>query len=135
MTGNWAARGKARVQAKVATRLRVAADSLRSELYGVLEAGRVGRGETYGDHTASAPGDPPARDTGHLMESVRYLVDEQKLEAVVGPLEQGATIRNPKVVPYAPLLEYGTRTMAPRPWFRVGVLAWAAKWRAKRGRP
>lgn len=57
-------------------------------------------------HRASAPGDPPATDTGRLLNSIRFdLVN--KLTATVG-----------SNVEYAAWLEYGTLTMAARPFMR-----------------
>ena len=110
--------------------IRVRADSLRSEEYGVLEASRIGRGEHWPGqpNPSSAPGDPPARQTGHLMESVRYIVHPTELRAIVGPLERGSTIDGPRPVPYAAPLEYGSLHVEPRPWIRPAYERWRAKW-------
>lgn len=54
-------------------------------------------------HQASAPGEAPATDTGRLANSV---VTED-----TGPL----TIEVGTDVEYGPYLEFGTRTIAPRP--------------------
>lgn len=54
-------------------------------------------------HQASAPGEAPATDTGRLANSVT--IDD------VGPL----TIEVGTDVEYGPFLEFGTRTIAPRP--------------------
>jgi phage gpG-like protein len=64
---------------------------------------------------ASAPGDPPAPDSGALRNSVKY--HEQKGKDVVGTDQ-----------PQAPALEYGTKTagkdhnvvILPRPFMRPG---------------
>lgn len=58
-------------------------------------------------HTASAPGQAPASDTGRLVGSI-YTTETGRLEATVGsPLA------------YAYYLEHGTRRMAARPvWLR-----------------
>ncbi len=53
----------------------------------------------------SFPGDPPGRDTGVLMESIRFVIDSDGLGASVGsPLD------------YALHLEFGTRYIAERPF-------------------
>jgi HK97 gp10 family phage protein len=58
-------------------------------------------------HQASAPGEPPASDTGHLLMSIDTSVDPQKL---TGNVNFGSK--------YANWLEYGTRYMEPRPFAR-----------------
>ena len=68
-------------------------------------------GETYVKknpnrvHRASAPGQPPASDTGRLANSITF-DREGSLTAVVG-----------SALVYALYLEYGTRRMAARPFF------------------
>jgi len=54
-------------------------------------------------HTASAPGQPPATDTGTLVSSL-YFTQETRLQATIGSR-----------LAYAYYLEYGTSRMAPRP--------------------
>lgn len=66
-----------------------------------------------GIHRASAPGDPPAVDTGHLRRSMQ--VDASRLN------QQQPTARIGTNVEYARGLEYGTRSIAPRPYFRPSV--------------
>jgi HK97 gp10 family phage protein len=82
----------------------------------VRELSQPGSGETYTrgsvSHTASAPGQPPAVDTGRLRSSITFV--------------PGADARGPYVdvgtnVEYAPYLEFGTRKMASRPFFRTAV--------------
>lgn len=145
--------------------LRVRSESLRSEIYGVLEEARVGRGQAYimrglrpGEkydpdtdsmgvsplgylfpvrkrdkpHYASAPGDPPARDTGRLMESVKVVsLDTESLVALVGPDPAAFKDRD-----YYPLrLEFGTRAMAPRPFMRPALERFKQAIRSGEGRP
>ncbi|MCK9513755.1 MAG: hypothetical protein M0R28_21370 [Pigmentiphaga sp.] len=145
--------------------LRVRSRSMSSEIYGVLEEARVGRGQAYimrglrpGEkydpdtdsmgvsplghlfparkrdkpHFASAPGDPPARDTGRLMESVKVVsLDEQSLTALVGPDPAAFKDRD-----YYPLrLEFGTRAMAPRPFMRPALERFKQAIRSGEGRP
>lgn len=58
-------------------------------------------------HQASAPGEPPATDTGRLVTSIVSDV-ERDGRSVVGIVEARTE--------YAVHLEYGTRNMAPRPF-------------------
>jgi HK97 gp10 family phage protein len=70
---------------------------------------QTGTGRQYGRHQASAPGQPPATDTGRLAASIREELrqDGKGLVEVVGTN-----------VVYARPLERGTRSMAPRPFLR-----------------
>jgi len=83
-------------------------------------------------HFASAPGDPPARDTGRLMESVKVVsLDEQNLTALVGPDPAAFQDRD-----YYPLrLEFGTRAMAPRPFMRPALERFKQAIHSGEGRP
>lgn len=81
--------------------------------------GRLRRGRARVPHQASAPGEPPATDTGRLRATVSHVVaeDADGLYAEVG---SGA---NPAIpgVQYAVFLELGTRFMEPRPWLRPSL--------------
>jgi hypothetical protein len=61
-------------------------------------------------HQASAPGEPPATDTGRLVQSARTEFDQEKL--------QGDAIWS---TDYAGKLEYGTPKIEPRPYASVAV--------------
>ena len=76
--------------------------------------GRLRRGRDRVPHQASAPGEPPATDTGRLRATVSHVVATDA-EGVYAEVGSGA---NPAVpgVKYALFLEQGTRHMAPRPW-------------------
>lgn len=63
----------------------------------------------YKFHRASAPGEAPARDMGALSNSIRAK-RSGKLQYMVFTNSD-----------YAQALEFGTRKMAPRPFFRVAV--------------
>lgn len=67
-----------------------------------------GAGEVYGNHQASAPGDPPAVDTGRLRSSYDFQTGPDYVDI-------GSNVE------YAPYLEFGTRTIAPRPHLRRAV--------------
>ena len=79
-------------------------------------------GKFYGSHQASAPGEPPAKDTGTFLRSVFNEPSKSGFAALVG-----------SDVKYAKWLEFGTRKagifaqkivgktgggMAPRPWLQ-----------------
>lgn len=65
---------------------------------------KPGSGRVYGKHRASAPGEPPATDTGDLISSIRSSI--QPTEATIVADEK-----------YAIWLEAGTSKMKPRPFF------------------
>ena len=69
-------------------------------------------GKTYGNHTASAAGEPPATDRGFLVGSITFKVDRTS-EEVVGTVSVSA--------PYAPHLEFGTTNMAARPFLHPAL--------------
>ncbi len=60
----------------------------------------------------SAPGEPPARVSGELMDSVAYEVVES---------DRGLVVLVGASAPYALALEYGTRRMAARPFLRPSL--------------
>ncbi len=97
------------VKAEVAEALgEVAAD--------VIEEARraLGGGESsgFGKRQASAPGGPPADPSGALAAS---------LSAALETAEPQVTIT--AASPHAAFLEYGTRTMAARPFLRPAIAA------------
>lgn len=61
-------------------------------------------------HQASAPGEPFANDTGALMQS-------KTIELMQSELLARLVFRTK----YAPMLEYGTRKMEPRPYARPAL--------------
>ena len=69
-------------------------------------------GAVYGNHQASAPGQPPATDTGQLVRSITMSVEGTDGE-VVGVIRASA--------PYAAMLEFGTSNIAPRPYMQPGL--------------
>lgn len=70
---------------------------------------KPGQGERYGDHRASAPGDPPASDTGNLRRTISRKVD-RNLWGFVG------YVGTPEK--YGAGLERGTSEVEPRPWLK-----------------
>ncbi len=71
-----------------------------------------GGGKLYGGHRASAPGQAPTTWTGDLRASITHTVMKLGLflTAIVGSDKD-----------HAPLLEFGTSKMAPRPFMRVTI--------------
>lgn len=63
-----------------------------------------------GVHRASAPGQPPAVDTGHLRRSIQ--VDVSRLREANPRARAGTNVK------YAAGLEYGMRRVAKRPYMR-----------------
>ena len=74
----------------------------------VLSGPKTGR--VYGSHQASAPGQPPASDTGRLVSSIRWEFTGSRL-----------AIRLIAGTVYASYLEFGTSIMAPRPFLRRAI--------------
>lgn len=68
------------------------------------KSGRVYRRRGV-EHQASAPGEPPASDTGTLVNARRIDLIPERLAA-----------RLTFTAAYAPHLQFGTRKMAPRPF-------------------
>lgn len=96
------------VEAKAVKGIQTAA--LRGEA--ILKAdllSRPGTGDLYGRHRASAPGEPPAPDTGRLRAATQ--ADEQVRHD--GDDLVGRVVANTE---YAAALETGTERMAARPY-------------------
>lgn len=66
-------------------------------------------------HHPSMPDNPPARDSGALVQSLHWDVSEKDGKIVA---EIGSTMTESK---YPIYLEHGTSRMAPRPWLGVAV--------------
>lgn len=70
-------------------------------------------------HRASAAGEPPATDTGFLVQNIRLVLDADNLGATV---ESGAK--------YSEALEFGTSKIAARPFLQPALEANRPKIRA-----
>ncbi len=81
------------------------------ESYLKVELSQPGSGRVYGTHRASAPGEPPAPDSGVLRGSVG-----------IEQIPDG-TVRVAVSAPYAVALEFGApeRGLQPRPFFRPAL--------------
>ncbi len=73
---------------------------------------------TYGrkGHHPSYAGNPPAPDTGTLLQSVTHSIEVKDKQAI-GYV--GSVIKNPD---YPSYLEYGTSKMKPRPWLSTALM-------------
>ncbi len=91
--------------------------------------GGVGSGILYKrgrrTHRASAPGDPPARDTGILANSVSHTVKVKSgtvsgfIGSDIDKIRSKATTTDPE---YGLYLELGTPNMDARPWLRPALI-------------
>lgn len=87
-------------------------------------------------HRASKPGQPPARDTGILANSVTFLVrhgikpgvtdiigvNDLTVVGSVGPDIDKIRMQSPRTDPdYGFFLEVGTKNIAKRPWLRPAL--------------
>jgi HK97 gp10 family phage protein len=93
-------------KAVFASAQRVAAEAKKSILDG-QKSGRFYKHRSV-THRASAPGEPPASDTGRLVNSINAQLS--------GPGEAEAIAGN-AAVKYARFLEFGTSRIAARPFF------------------
>lgn len=109
MTVNWnGAAVLAKVRAGAVLGLQRGVEAVRDEAVSLILSGpKTGRIYRRGgvSHQASAPGEPPASDTGQLVNSIITSVDTGKLTGSVGFGTE-----------YAKFLNYGTRNIAPRPF-------------------
>lgn len=88
-------------------------ESVRTEAVRlILDTPKTGRAYSRGEvtHIASAPGEPPASDTGRLVGSIRAEYSDGGLS---GRVVAGSA--------HAPYLEFGTAKMAPRPFMRPAL--------------
>lgn len=100
-----AARGVVRGQHAVA-------DEAVSRILNPPKTGRIYRRRGV-EHQASAPGQSPANDTGHLAGNVT--VDPINMATLTGTVTSRAA--------YAAALEFGTAIMEPRPYMRPALEA------------
>jgi len=98
----------AELRARAAMLVTVTAFEIQADAMESMTGGKSGR--MYGSHRASAPGEPPAIDTGLLVNTIGVMQEPGSasgLKAIVTPNAD-----------YAPHLEFGTTKMAPRPFLR-----------------
>jgi HK97 gp10 family phage protein len=106
-------------EAAIAKAVTQTAIDVRSDIIKRYQRGpKTGRTYTRGnvEHTASAPGEAPATDTGRLVSGTDYK-STGKLSAEVG-----------NKVKYGPMLEFGTFKIAPRPAWLPAIEAAAPKY-------
>lgn len=92
----------------------LAADKMAQNMKKSILSGAKG-GKTYGSHTASAPGQAPANDTGALVRSIRVEKNKKNESTVIIDKE------------YAVFLEFGTSKMKARPFILPAFLK-TKKW-------
>ncbi len=103
----------AKMQTVAKERMTEAVNEVRNTTLKTLSGPRSGRiytiPGTHKQYTASSPGEAPAQRLGELRQSVSTLVEGAgaELSGQVGTDKK-----------YGPMLEYGTKNMAPRPWLR-----------------
>lgn len=97
---------------------KAAAGLLNASIQGERDAkvllSQPGSGQQYGDHKSSAPGQPPAPDTGHMRAAT---------QATLEVVRSGDDLASHVVtnVPQAVAMEKGTERMAARPYLsRLG---------------
>ena len=76
-------------------------------------------------HRASAPGRPPARDSGILANSVTFEVSakDARITGKVGPDINKIKSQSPRTDPdYGFFLEVGTKDIAKRPWLKPSLI-------------
>ena len=104
---------RAQAQALADGRAGLKAQELRTQI--IQNLSQPGRGRTYvrirSTHTASAPGDSPAVDSGRLRQSIAVV------KVGAGVYRVGTN------VVYAPGLEFGTRKVSARPFLRPALAA------------
>lgn len=104
--------------------LKASGEKVRGEaIQSLLEGGKSGKRYKRGNkiHTASAPGEAPANDTGRLAGSIHTIVDAHEALIIAGRGQ----------VKYAKMLEFGTRFIAERP-FMYPALEKSRQWIIKR---
>jgi len=82
---------------------------LQNKAFEVL--GQNGHGRQYGNHRASAPGEPPAPDTGNLRRNWRKQVLSEQYAS-----SAKITCRIKSDMPYSEYLENGHKNTEPRPY-------------------
>lgn len=117
---------EANLRSKLARVLNIRAEGLRQETYATLERNQVGSGVWYAGNPrrSSAPGEPPARQTGRLQESIAVTkrASPFDLASEMGPRDQAF-----RRAFYPAFLEFGTRNMAPRPFMRPSLATFKRK--------
>lgn len=97
-------------EAKAEAGIRRAALQGEARMKAILS--QPGSGKTYGKHTASAPGEPPAPDTGQLRAATQADANVRR----EGSDLVGRVVANKE---YALALEKGTERMAARPFMSL----------------
>lgn len=101
---------------ELSKQLAVGANKIRNTAIDNMKSSPPDAGRTYKrrsvSHSASFPSNPPRVDTGNLVNSIT--VKGSGIKYNVGSRSQA---------PYGKWLEFGTSTMAARPWLRPALEA------------
>lgn len=116
MGGDWWRWGWDKIDRSLRGAMRAGATKALHQLGKAMVADVQARISTMGHGVPSPPGMPPHYQTGELYGSIRYEVNAGTM--VVTLIAD---------TPYAFYLEYGTERMAPRPFMRAGVYAFASR--------
>lgn len=102
-----------------AAREATAETALEIETHAKQSMAQEKSGRMYGSHRASAPGEAPAIDTGHLASSIQTAPEGRAAYVVYTNAE------------YAARLEFGGARIAPRPFLGPAASAAAAGFRER----
>ncbi|WP_152544769.1 hypothetical protein [Deinococcus phoenicis] len=120
----------ARIEKKASQRVAALALEYHGDLRETLSA--PGQGRQYGKHRASAPGDPPAVQSGTLRNSIQAV----QLDPLTWAVGVAGKIKHPasgeEVGKIATYLEFGSRRVAARPFVRPTLDAFKKR---HKGRP
>lgn len=97
------------IKQQMARRCSLAANELRNASVEVLR--HAGSGRVYHGHVASAPGEPPAPDSGTFMKSWKPTIHISD-NSYISRIESNVNVNGHNL---GAILEYGTCKMAPRP--------------------
>ncbi len=98
------------IKQQMASRCYRAANELKNASIEVLR--HAGSGRVYHGHVASAPGEPPAPDTGTFMKSWQPTTQTTG-NSFISRIESNVNVGRGHNL--GEILEYGTSKMAPRP--------------------
>lgn len=102
---------KGDINKNVGKLIRQIAFAVEAEMKTLMTLPKHGRDYKRGSrtHTASAPGEPPAVDTGFLINSIQTVIKSDTEAVITIPAE------------YAEGLEFGTSRVAARPFVRPAI--------------
>lgn len=129
---SWASKAGPEIRAKVARALNINANVILAEIGGRIDQSNNTRSGVKYPHLpnrSSAPGEPPAFQSGRLRNSIAVTKEAtpNDLTADTGPRIESFRGR----AYYPAFLEFGTRRMRPRPYMRPAADAVRKLWRSQ----